>query len=316
VWHFVHWLARYTITIICHCIVLLQLLYRWQHLSRKLWIPPSYVRWVMAVLCFCSGDLSCIIFIPSTNWSYSWWLYLHRYRGHRVKVLWWWGWLSPPTDEFRSNPLWPMATKPKYSSHGSYQCQLLCEQSGWMTGEGCREGWRGRFGRECICGTLLHWSECQQRELPDDCCVAAVQFCVQRWLCMDPGPPAGTAELPGEHTLLDLWGHVSGLPTATVPLHYVQLVANACLPCWTSANFFLGLPFVYQDANGSFLWNVGTLVSTLLLWGAVYFSNFISQNNKAYRHTWQYILLLALPMLFGWGWKPVTLWHIWNPWTL
>jgi hypothetical protein len=34
----VHWLPRYENTITEHCIVLLQLLYRWQHLSQKLWI--------------------------------------------------------------------------------------------------------------------------------------------------------------------------------------------------------------------------------------------------------------------------------------
>jgi hypothetical protein len=35
----VHWLPRYASTIIYSCIALLQLLYRWQHQSRKLWIP-------------------------------------------------------------------------------------------------------------------------------------------------------------------------------------------------------------------------------------------------------------------------------------
>jgi hypothetical protein len=37
-WKFVHWLPRYASTIIYRCIMLLQLLYRWQHKSRKLWI--------------------------------------------------------------------------------------------------------------------------------------------------------------------------------------------------------------------------------------------------------------------------------------
>jgi hypothetical protein len=31
---------RYAYTINYHCVVLLQLLYRWQHQSQKLWIPP------------------------------------------------------------------------------------------------------------------------------------------------------------------------------------------------------------------------------------------------------------------------------------
>jgi hypothetical protein len=38
-WNFVHWLQQYASTIIYHSISLLQLLYRWQHQSRKLWIP-------------------------------------------------------------------------------------------------------------------------------------------------------------------------------------------------------------------------------------------------------------------------------------
>jgi hypothetical protein len=36
---FVHWLPRYASTVIYRCVALLQLLYRWQHQSRKLWIP-------------------------------------------------------------------------------------------------------------------------------------------------------------------------------------------------------------------------------------------------------------------------------------
>jgi hypothetical protein len=40
-WNFVYWLQRYATTIICCCIALLeQLVYRWQHQSRKLWIQP------------------------------------------------------------------------------------------------------------------------------------------------------------------------------------------------------------------------------------------------------------------------------------
>jgi hypothetical protein len=38
-WNFVHWLPRYASTIVYHCIALLELLYRWQHQSRQLWIP-------------------------------------------------------------------------------------------------------------------------------------------------------------------------------------------------------------------------------------------------------------------------------------
>jgi hypothetical protein len=38
-WNFVHCLPIYASTIVHRCIVLLQLLYRWQHQSRKLWIP-------------------------------------------------------------------------------------------------------------------------------------------------------------------------------------------------------------------------------------------------------------------------------------
>jgi hypothetical protein len=35
----VQWIPSYANTIICHHIVLLQLLYKWQHQSRELWIP-------------------------------------------------------------------------------------------------------------------------------------------------------------------------------------------------------------------------------------------------------------------------------------
>jgi hypothetical protein len=37
-WNLVHRLPGYASTIICSCIALLQMLYRWQHQSRKLWI--------------------------------------------------------------------------------------------------------------------------------------------------------------------------------------------------------------------------------------------------------------------------------------
>jgi hypothetical protein len=43
VWNFVCWLPRYASTIIYHCIALIQLLYRWQHQSWKLWITPHIV---------------------------------------------------------------------------------------------------------------------------------------------------------------------------------------------------------------------------------------------------------------------------------
>jgi hypothetical protein len=42
-WNVVHWLPRYASTTIYRCIALLQLLYRWQHQSRKLWMPPRMV---------------------------------------------------------------------------------------------------------------------------------------------------------------------------------------------------------------------------------------------------------------------------------
>jgi hypothetical protein len=38
-WYFVYWLIRYASTIIYRCIALLQLMYRWRHQTRKLWIP-------------------------------------------------------------------------------------------------------------------------------------------------------------------------------------------------------------------------------------------------------------------------------------
>jgi hypothetical protein len=38
-WDVVHWLPRYASAIIYRCIALLQLLYRWQNQSRKLWTP-------------------------------------------------------------------------------------------------------------------------------------------------------------------------------------------------------------------------------------------------------------------------------------
>jgi hypothetical protein len=39
-WNCVHWLPRCAMTVIYCCIKLLQLLYRWQYKSRKLFIPP------------------------------------------------------------------------------------------------------------------------------------------------------------------------------------------------------------------------------------------------------------------------------------
>jgi hypothetical protein len=41
-WNFVYWPPRYANSIICRCISLLQLLYRWQHRFRKLWIAVVY----------------------------------------------------------------------------------------------------------------------------------------------------------------------------------------------------------------------------------------------------------------------------------
>jgi hypothetical protein len=38
-WNLVHWLPRHASAIIYSCIALIQLLYRWHHQSRKLWIP-------------------------------------------------------------------------------------------------------------------------------------------------------------------------------------------------------------------------------------------------------------------------------------
>jgi hypothetical protein len=40
--NFVHWLSRYASTIICYCIMLLQLLHRWQHQSQKLWLYVAH----------------------------------------------------------------------------------------------------------------------------------------------------------------------------------------------------------------------------------------------------------------------------------
>jgi hypothetical protein len=37
--NFIYWLYRHASTIVYSCIALLQLLERWQHQSRKLWIP-------------------------------------------------------------------------------------------------------------------------------------------------------------------------------------------------------------------------------------------------------------------------------------
>jgi hypothetical protein len=57
-WNFVHWLPRYASTTIYRCIALLQLLRRWQHKSRKLWIPvgfqgsSKYLRSVSNTLAF------------------------------------------------------------------------------------------------------------------------------------------------------------------------------------------------------------------------------------------------------------------------
>jgi hypothetical protein len=38
-WNFVNWLQRYASTIICRCIALLQLQYRWQHQSGLMPLP-------------------------------------------------------------------------------------------------------------------------------------------------------------------------------------------------------------------------------------------------------------------------------------
>jgi hypothetical protein len=43
-WNFFPEPLRFASTIIYRCIALLQLLYRWQHQSRKLWMPPSYIH--------------------------------------------------------------------------------------------------------------------------------------------------------------------------------------------------------------------------------------------------------------------------------
>jgi hypothetical protein len=63
-WNFVHWLPRYAGIIIYCCIMLLQLLYRWQYQSLKLWIPPR--RWV---------------WIGRIYWTHSAWLHftIHYY---------------------------------------------------------------------------------------------------------------------------------------------------------------------------------------------------------------------------------------------
>jgi hypothetical protein len=47
-WNFVHWLPRYASTTIYRCIALLQLLYRWQHQSWKLWMPPRIYRQLLS----------------------------------------------------------------------------------------------------------------------------------------------------------------------------------------------------------------------------------------------------------------------------
>jgi hypothetical protein len=45
-WNFAHWLPRCASTTVYCCIALLQLLYRWQQQSRKLWIPDlEYPAW-------------------------------------------------------------------------------------------------------------------------------------------------------------------------------------------------------------------------------------------------------------------------------
>jgi hypothetical protein len=51
-WNVVHWLPGYVSTIIYRCIALLQLLYKWQHQSRKLWTPlvNPHLKTVSAVL--------------------------------------------------------------------------------------------------------------------------------------------------------------------------------------------------------------------------------------------------------------------------
>jgi hypothetical protein len=44
-WNFVNWFQRCVTAIIYRCIALLQLLYRWQHQSRKSWIAFFFLYW-------------------------------------------------------------------------------------------------------------------------------------------------------------------------------------------------------------------------------------------------------------------------------
>jgi hypothetical protein len=47
---FIHWLPRYASAIIYHWIALLQLLYRWQHPSQKLWKPTHGNSWLYMIV--------------------------------------------------------------------------------------------------------------------------------------------------------------------------------------------------------------------------------------------------------------------------
>jgi hypothetical protein len=76
-WNFVHWLPRYAITIIRRFIALLQLLCRWQHQSRKLWIS-AYLHFYI---------YKCIIHILIL-----WWIFFYIIEGglsqFHVKCIW------------------------------------------------------------------------------------------------------------------------------------------------------------------------------------------------------------------------------------
>jgi hypothetical protein len=90
--NFIHRLPRYASIIISYCITLLQLLYRWQHMSRKLWISrllrlyflPDFHEWIPKNV-FSFGDRPNVI---SNLYTFELlWNALHIWDIHRAQRL-------------------------------------------------------------------------------------------------------------------------------------------------------------------------------------------------------------------------------------
>jgi hypothetical protein len=72
-WNYVHWLPRYASTFMYCCIAPLQLLYRWQHQSLKLWIPPRMSAVTFIEYCFIV-NMGELVFLQWIEALMKWWL--------------------------------------------------------------------------------------------------------------------------------------------------------------------------------------------------------------------------------------------------